>query len=178
MPKDASLNFTHDVLAIIGSTRIGCHGIVVSPEDPPLGTFHRTTEEVADTRDDDRPACEEVAEGRSGGAPAVEAVVAVAMTQPQVAESGMDVAEGHNRYKLDLVPDDQEGSFQLPSDSPKKIGDDSVPRLCSSGDEDLEGDRLMSMNNDEWDAYWLGAEATLDAVGGGFILIFDFSIRD
>jgi len=35
------LNFTHDVLAIIGSTRIGCHGIVVSPEDPPLGTFHR-----------------------------------------------------------------------------------------------------------------------------------------
>jgi len=32
------------VLAILGSTPIGCHGIPVSPEDPPLGTLHRTFE--------------------------------------------------------------------------------------------------------------------------------------
>jgi len=33
-------HLTHRVLAIIGSTRMGCHGIPV-PKDPPLGTFHR-----------------------------------------------------------------------------------------------------------------------------------------
>jgi len=35
------LSFTHAVLAIIGSNPIGCHGIPVSPEDPPLGTLYR-----------------------------------------------------------------------------------------------------------------------------------------
>jgi len=29
------------VLANIGSTPIGCHGIPVPPEGPPLGSFHR-----------------------------------------------------------------------------------------------------------------------------------------
>ena len=35
------LHFTCCVWAIFGSTRVGCHGIPVPPEDPPLGTLHR-----------------------------------------------------------------------------------------------------------------------------------------
>ena len=38
-----SFHFTQGVLAIISSTRIGCHGTPVSPEDPSLGTFHRNS---------------------------------------------------------------------------------------------------------------------------------------
>ena len=35
------IHFTSGVLAIFGWIRIGCHGIPVPPEDPPLGTLHR-----------------------------------------------------------------------------------------------------------------------------------------
>ena len=35
-------HFTRCVLAIFCSTRAGCPGIPVPPEDPPLGTLHRT----------------------------------------------------------------------------------------------------------------------------------------
>jgi len=40
-PRSVSFPLTHQVLVILGSIPIGCHGIAVSPEDPPLGTFHR-----------------------------------------------------------------------------------------------------------------------------------------
>ena len=39
--------FVGYVLAIFGSTRIGYHRIPVTPEDPPLGTLHRTLGEIA-----------------------------------------------------------------------------------------------------------------------------------
>ena len=94
------------------------------------------TEEVADDRMENRPACEEVADARGVVTPTDEALVVVDVTQPQVAERGMDLADCHNRYKLDLVQFDQEGSIRVPPDSPKKIGDGDVRPLGSSGDQD------------------------------------------
>ena len=68
------------------------------------------TEEVADNREEVRPACEEVAEDKSvarmdNGADEDE---------PQVAEPGMEVASGYNRYAQDIELYDQKESIQVP----------------------------------------------------------------
>ena len=94
------------------------------------------TEEVADDRMEVRPACEEVADDRGFVTPTGVATVVANVTQPQEAERGMEVADGHNRYKLDLVPFDQEGSIRIPIASSKKIEDGDIMPLGSSGDED------------------------------------------
>ena len=95
-----------------------------------------TNEEVADDRMEVGPTCEEAADGRGVVSPAGVAAVVVDVTQPQVAERGMEVADGHNRYRLDLVPFEQEGSTQTPPTSSKKIEEGDVTLLGSSGDED------------------------------------------
>ena len=95
------------------------------------------TEEVADDWMEDRPACEEVADDRGVVTPTAVAVVVADVAQPQVAERGMEVADGYNRNRLDLVPFVQDGTVGVPPDSPKKIGEDvGVKPLGSSGDED------------------------------------------
>ena len=53
------------------------------------------TEEVADNREEVRPACEEVAKDKS------------VAEMDDVAEPGMEVACGYNRYAWDLEPYDQ-----------------------------------------------------------------------
>ena len=68
--------------------------------------------------------------------PADVAAGVVDVTQPQVAERGMEVADGHNRYKLDLVPYNQEGSIRIPTTFSKKIEEGDRRLLGSSGDED------------------------------------------
>ena len=68
------------------------------------------TEEVADNRENVRPACEEVAEEKSVAEMDDEADE----DEPQVAVPGMEVARGYNRYAQDLVPYDQKESIQVP----------------------------------------------------------------
>ena len=94
------------------------------------------TEEVADDQMEDRPACEEVADDQEFVAPTGVATVVADVTQPQMAERGMEVADGHNKYKLDLVPFDQEGSIGIPIAFSKKIEEGDIRPLGSSGDED------------------------------------------
>ena len=67
------------------------------------------TEEVADSREEVRPACEEVAEEKGVAETDDEAEE----DEPQVAEPGMEVACGYNRYAQDLVPYDQKESSQV-----------------------------------------------------------------
>ena len=68
------------------------------------------TEEVADNREEVRPACEEVAEEKTVAEMDDEADE----DEPQVAVPGMEVACGYNRYAQDLVPYDQKESIQVP----------------------------------------------------------------
>ena len=91
---------------------------------------------MADDQMEDRPACEGVADDRGVVTPADVATEVVDVTQPQVAEQGMEVADGHNRYRLDLVPYDQEGSIRILTTFSKKIEDGDMRPLGSSGDED------------------------------------------
>ena len=68
------------------------------------------TEEVADNREEVKPACEEVAEDKS----VAEMDDVADEVEPQVAEPGMEVACGYNRYAQDLEPYDQKESIQVP----------------------------------------------------------------
>ena len=68
------------------------------------------TEEVAENRDEIRPACEEVAKGKGVAEMDDEADE----DEPLVAEPGMEVAEGYNRYAQDLEIYDQKESIQVP----------------------------------------------------------------
>ena len=74
------------------------------------------TEEVADNREEVRPACEEVAEDDSVAKMDDEADE----DEPQVAETGMEVASDVNRYAMDLVPYDQKESIQVPMEVDEK----------------------------------------------------------
>ena len=94
------------------------------------------TEEVADNRMEVGPACEEVADGRGVVTPAGGPAVVVDVTQPQVAERGMEVADGHNRYRLDLVRFEQKGSARIPPTFSEKIEEGDVKLLGSSSDKD------------------------------------------
>ena len=67
------------------------------------------TEEVADNREEVRPACEEVAEDDGVAKTDNEADE----VEPQVAEPGMEVASDVNRYAMDLVPYDQKESSKV-----------------------------------------------------------------
>ena len=71
------------------------------------------TEEVAEDREEVRPACEEVAEKEAEDEPyrVVAWFVGKRRVEPQVAEPGMEVDEGYNRFALDLVPHDEEESI-------------------------------------------------------------------
>ena len=68
------------------------------------------TEGVAESRGKIRPACEEVAEENEVAKVDDEADE----DQPQVAEPGIEVAEGYNRYAQDIVLYDQKESIQVP----------------------------------------------------------------
>ena len=67
------------------------------------------TEEVADNREEVRPACEKVAEEEGVAMMDDEADE----VEPQVAEPRMEVASDVNRYAMDLVPYDQKESSQV-----------------------------------------------------------------
>ena len=87
------------------------------------------TEEVADSREEVRPACEEVAETKS----VAEVDDEAEEDEPQVAEPGMEVACGYNRYAQDLVPYDQKESIKVPMEV----------------DDDDEGDSVTSKKIEE-----------------------------
>ena len=57
-----------------------------------------TTENVAEKQEEVRPACEELAEGRS----VAEMDDKGDENEPQVAEPGMKVAKGYNRYSQNM----------------------------------------------------------------------------
>ena len=68
------------------------------------------TEEVAENREEVRPACEEVA----GDIDVAEMDDEADEVEPHVAEPGMKVAEGYNRYAQDMVLYDQKESIEVP----------------------------------------------------------------
>ena len=72
--------------------------------------IREATEEVAEIREEIRPTCEEVAKGKS----VAEVDDEADEDESHVAEPGMEVAEGYNRYAQDLEIYDQKDSIQVP----------------------------------------------------------------
>ena len=95
------------------------------------------TEEVAEIRGEVRPACEEVAKGKE----VAEVDDEADEDEPHVADPGMEVAEGYNRYAQDIVLYDQKESFQVPMEIDSEIGKEVT---ISDEIADMEG-RMMNL---------------------------------
>jgi len=107
------------------------------------------TEEVADNREDVRPACEEVAEEMMEDEPhqTVAVIIGLDKVEPQVAEPGMEVDRRYNRFALDLVPHDQEESIQVPLISQSSLGDIVVKE--DSGSPEGKYERMVTAFEEE-----------------------------
>jgi len=107
------------------------------------------TEEVADSRKEVRPACEEVAEELMEDEPQQNVAVFIEMdrVEPQVAEPRMEVDERYNRFALDLVPHDQEEPIQVPLISQEEDG--NVVMRDDSGSPEGKWERMKTIFEEE-----------------------------